>query len=147
MGLRYVAPIIQEGKTIVKLEPEDIEEESTKWKLAIVLYVIGDSPSLGAVKRFLTIQWKLAEKTQIYYHNDDYFVIRFKSMEERYDILFLGPNTINNKPVIMKEWSADFNFQNKILKTIQIWIEFPNLSLSCWGGKSLSKFSSGRGTP
>lgn len=56
MSLRYVPASIQEGKTIVKLEQEDIEEESAKWRLAIILYVIGESPSIGAVERFLITQ-------------------------------------------------------------------------------------------
>ncbi|XP_019239744.1 PREDICTED: uncharacterized protein LOC109219729 [Nicotiana attenuata] len=147
MNLRYIPPSIQEGKTIVKLEQEDIEEESAKWRMAIILYVIGDSPSIGAVERFLITQWKFGEKPQVYYHNDDYFVIRFKSIEDRGEVLFSGPNTINNRHVIMKEWSIDFNFQNEVLKTIPLWVKFPKLPLSCWGGKSLCKISSGLGTP
>lgn len=59
-------------------------------------------------------------KAQIYYHNGDYFIIRFKSMEERNEVLYSGSNTIKNRHVIMKEWSADLNFKNKILKTIPI---------------------------
>ncbi|XP_075108979.1 uncharacterized protein LOC142180802 [Nicotiana tabacum] len=147
MNLRYIPPSIQKGKTIVKLEQEDIEEESEKWKMAIIMYVIGDSPSMEAAERFLVTQWRFAEKHQVYYHNDDYFVIRFKSIEDKEKVLLSEPNTINNRPVIMKEWSADFNFQNEVLKTIPIWVKFPKLPLSCWGMKSLSKISSGLGTP
>lgn len=68
-------------------------------------------------------------------------------MDEWNGVLYLVANTINNMTVIMKEWSANFNFQNEILKSIQIWVKFLNLPLNCWGGKSLSKISTRLGTP
>ncbi|XP_019256265.1 PREDICTED: uncharacterized protein LOC109234651 [Nicotiana attenuata] len=147
MNLRYIPPSIQEGKTIVKLEQEDIEEKIEKWRMVIILYGVGASPSIGAVERFLVTQWRFAEKPRIYYHNDDCFVIRFNNRENKEKVLLSDPSTLNNRPVIIKEWAADFNFQNEVLKTIPIWVKFPNLPLSCWGMKALSKICSGLGTP
>lgn len=53
MNLEYIAPIIQEGKKIVQLEQEDINEGTVKWKQSIILYAIGYSPTIGAVENFL----------------------------------------------------------------------------------------------
>ncbi|XP_019261413.1 PREDICTED: uncharacterized protein LOC109239320 [Nicotiana attenuata] len=100
-----------------------------------------------AIERFLMARWKLTTKPQIFYHNEDYFVIRFNKMEERDEVLLTGPNMINNRHVIMKPWAADFNFKNVVLKTMPLWVKFPNLPLQCWNKRSLSKISSGLSTP
>ncbi|XP_075081709.1 uncharacterized protein LOC107826912 [Nicotiana tabacum] len=142
MNLQFIAPIIQNGEKIVKLDLEDVEQENEKWSSVIVLYVIGDSPTIGAMERFLSSLGKFLVKPQIYYHNDDYFVIRFSNVEERDQVLYSGPHTVNNRPIIMKAWSADFNLHDEILKTIPLWVRFPNLPLNCWSMKALSKLGS-----
>lgn len=52
MNLEYITPIIQEGKKVVQLEKEDIDEGTVNWKQSIILYVIGYSPTMGVVERF-----------------------------------------------------------------------------------------------
>lgn len=59
-------------------------------------------------------------KPMIFYHNEEYFVIKFTNMEDRDAILFSGPHTIGNKPIITKVWTPDFNFKDEILKTIPL---------------------------
>lgn len=54
MNLQFIVPMIHEGEKIVQLDPEDIENE--KWSSAIVLYVIVESPTIGAMERFLVSQ-------------------------------------------------------------------------------------------
>lgn len=50
-------------------------------------------------------------------------------------------------PVILKVWSADFDFKKEVLQTIPIWAKLPNLPLSCWGMDSLSRIGSALGIP
>ncbi|XP_019248547.1 PREDICTED: uncharacterized protein LOC109227808 [Nicotiana attenuata] len=147
MNIQFIAPIIQNGEKIVKLDLEDVEQENDKWRSAIVLYVIGDSPTIGATERFLRSVGKFLGKPQIYYHNDDYSVIRFSNLEERDQVLYSGPHTVNNRPIIMKAWSADFTLHDEVLKTIPLWVRFPNLPLNCWSMKALSKLGSALGNP
>nr|XP_016472761.1 PREDICTED: uncharacterized protein LOC107794748 [Nicotiana tabacum] len=147
MNLQYIAPTVQNGEKIAKLEIEDVELETEKSSSAIVLYVIGETPTIGAMDRFLTSVGKFSVKPQIFYHNEGYFVIRFTNLEERDQVLYSGPHTINNKPMIMKVWSDDFNVHDEVLKTIPLWVRFPNLPINCWGMKALSKIGSTLGNP
>nr|XP_009759342.1 PREDICTED: uncharacterized protein LOC104211900 [Nicotiana sylvestris] len=147
MNLQFIAPIIQNGEKIVQLDPEDVEQENEKWRSVIVLYVIRDSPTIGAMERFLSSVGKFSVKPQIFYHNDDYFVIRFSNLEERDQVLYSGPHTVNNRPIIMKSWSTNFNLHDEILKIIPLWVRFPNLPLNCWSMKALSKLGSALGNP
>lgn len=73
--------------------------------------------------------------------------MRFNCVEDRDEVLYSGPYTINNKLIIVKLWSANFDFQAEVLQTVPIWVKLPNLPLSCWGMNSLSRIGSGLGFP
>nr|XP_016466283.1 PREDICTED: uncharacterized protein LOC107789027 [Nicotiana tabacum]XP_016466284.1 PREDICTED: uncharacterized protein LOC107789027 [Nicotiana tabacum] len=147
MNLQFIAPIVQNGEKIAKLEIEDVEQETEKLRSVIVMYVIGETPTIGAMDRFLSSVDKFSVKPQIYYHNEGYFVIRFSNLEEKNQVLYFGPHTVNNRPIIMKAWSEEFNVQNEVLKTIPLWVRFPNLPINCWSMKALRKIGSTLGNP
>lgn len=64
---------------------------------------------------------------EIYYKNYGYFLVKFASAEEQ---------MFNNRLVIRKGWSPEFNFNEKRLNTIPLWIRLPNFPLSFWGNES-----------
>ncbi|OIT36850.1 hypothetical protein A4A49_07207 [Nicotiana attenuata] len=45
MDLSFIAPIPENG--------EDVEEVTQKWKQALILYVVGGAPTIGAMERFI----------------------------------------------------------------------------------------------
>ncbi|XP_019232866.1 PREDICTED: uncharacterized protein LOC109213514 [Nicotiana attenuata] len=147
MGLTYVPPMIQNGEKIVELQQEEVEKETEKWKMAVIMYVVRDTPSIGAVERFIAFKWNFVTKPKVYYRNEGYFVVKFSSIEERNEVLYSGPSTINSRPVITKAWAPDFDFEEEVLKTLPLWVKLPNLHLNCWGADSLSRIGSGLGTP
>lgn len=51
--LSYIAPIIIEGEKVSQLQQEEVERETAHWKHALILYVLGNSPPIGAVQRFI----------------------------------------------------------------------------------------------
>lgn len=54
---------------------------------------------------------------------------------------------MNNKPVIVKTWAADFDFNKEVMQTIPLWVKFPNLPLNYQEEQSLSRIASGIGVP
>ncbi|XP_075079920.1 uncharacterized protein LOC142165218 [Nicotiana tabacum] len=68
-------------------------------------------------------------------------------MDDKNEVLYSGPHTMGAKPLILKSWSADFDLYNEVLKTIPLWVSFPNLPLNCWGRMTLSRIASGLGCP
>ena len=63
------------------------------------------------------------------------------------EILFSGPYTINNRPIILKQWCPEFDFGNEFLTEIPLWVNFPKLPLNYWGVGSLSRIASAIGVP
>lgn len=147
MKLGFVPPTIKEGSSVVKLQKEKIDQMNDKWLNAVVMYVVGETPTITAITNFLYKDWKHLHKPDIYKHDDGYFVLRFASMADRDEVLCAGPHSFRGKPVIMKPWSPTFNFHEEVLKVIPLWVRLPNLPLNCWSGDSLSRISSVVGVP
>ncbi|XP_019235091.1 PREDICTED: uncharacterized protein LOC109215473 [Nicotiana attenuata] len=147
MSLKFIAPIVKNGEKIIELDTNEIDRETMKWQHAIVLYVMGESPSIGMLDQFIATQWNFISKPKIYFHNDGYFVVKLNSMEDKDAVLASGPYMIRNKPIIVKAWSPNFDFSKEVLQTIPIWLKLPNLPLNCWSMDSLSRIGSGLGIP
>uniref|UniRef100_M1BIT4 Endonuclease/exonuclease/phosphatase n=1 Tax=Solanum tuberosum TaxID=4113 RepID=M1BIT4_SOLTU len=147
MGLNYINPIMRNGEQVIELKKEEIEKATEEWKQALILYVVGESPTIAATERYIALQVNTVSKPKVYYHNDGYFLVRFANLDDRNEVLYSGPHMMNNKPIIVKVWSAEFDFNKEVLQTVPIWVKYPNLPLSCWSQDSLSRISSGLGVP
>ncbi|WMV30066.1 hypothetical protein MTR67_023451 [Solanum verrucosum] len=94
------------------------------------------------MERFISEQGTFTIKPIILYHKDGYFVVRFAKEEEMDKVLCSGPHYLMRRPVIMKPWVLEFNFNKEILTTIPLWVKLPNLPLNCWNEVVLSKIGS-----
>ncbi|KAH0722882.1 hypothetical protein KY290_005538 [Solanum tuberosum] len=121
MALEYITPQFVEGEIVVQLEKEEVERETEKWNSALIVYAIGEFPG--------------------------YFIVKFQSLEDTEEILMVGPYSINYRPLILKKWSADFDFSKEFPTDIPLWVKLPHLPLNCWGSNSLSRITSTIGTP
>lgn len=51
MKLGFVSPIIKDGQQIVELQKSKIEKMNEKWEAVVVLYVVGDTPTIATITR------------------------------------------------------------------------------------------------
>ncbi|KAH0686275.1 hypothetical protein KY289_017033 [Solanum tuberosum] len=63
------------------------------------------------------------------------------------EVFYNGTYTINNKPIILKPWSIDFDLSKEFPMEIPLWVKFPNLPMTCWSKNSLSRIASAVGKP
>ncbi|XP_021729884.1 uncharacterized protein LOC110696859 [Chenopodium quinoa] len=145
--LSFVAPKVQDGKLIAELQAAELEEGNRKWVNALIFYVVGFYPTIAAVLRFFAQQWNDMQKPDVYWHDDGYFIINMCSSDDRDTILCSCPHMFFGKPAIVKPWCPDFDFHAEILRTIPLWVKFPNLPLNCWGSHTLSRLGSLLGVP
>lgn len=104
--------------------------------------MVGDTPTIGALERFIKAQWNFVAKPKIFYNNDGYFVVKFNTIDDGNEVIYSGPHIFNNRPMIIKAWAANFDFNEEVLRTIPLWVKFPKLPLNCWCMESLSRISS-----
>ncbi|KAG5576616.1 hypothetical protein H5410_056750, partial [Solanum commersonii] len=147
MNLKYIPSVIVDGEKVVEILLEDVAQDDETWAPSIVVYLVGTTPSIGAMERFIMGQGTFTNKPIKLYHIDGYFVVRFANAEERDMVLCSGPHHLLRSSVIMKPWVAEFNFKEEILTTIPLWVKLPNMPLNCWNLVVLSKIGSSLRTP
>lgn len=129
------------------MEKSEVDQETAKWRCALVAYVMGDLPGYNFMNMYITKNWGNIAQPDLYLHEDGYYIIKFQSIEDMQEVLYTGPHTINNRSIILKQWSADFDFAKKFLAEIPLWVTFPNLPMNCWSCNSLSRIASAIGKP
>lgn len=48
-----MVPVIKNGVPTAKLNKQEVDKEAEKWRNDIILYVIGDTPTISYLKGFL----------------------------------------------------------------------------------------------
>lgn len=96
------------------------------------MYVFGADLSMHSVKQFMMKMWNFVALSDMYYHDDGYFLLRFGSYREG-EALKKDPYTIRNMPIILREWRLEFNMKRDFLRTQPVWIKLPKLPLYLWG--------------
>nr|XP_021851937.1 uncharacterized protein LOC110791493 [Spinacia oleracea] len=145
--LSFISPTIVDGKPIALLDKNDVDNMAAIWNCSIVMYIVGEMPSIGAVIRFIAKEWVNVATPKAFFHDEGYFIIRFVSRKDRDSVLMAGPYSFFSRPMIVKPWSAKFNFQEEILRVIPVWVRLLNLPLNYWGVDSLSRIGSLLGIP
>ncbi|KAH0714845.1 hypothetical protein KY284_007750 [Solanum tuberosum] len=147
MALNYIPPSIINGETVVHLEKSEVDLETAKWRYALVAYVMGDLPGYNFMNRYITKNWGNIGQPDLFMHEDGYYIIKFQNMKDMQEVLYTRPHIINNRPIILKKWSVDFDFTKEFLTEIPLWFSFPNLPMNCWSCNSLSRIASAIGKP
>lgn len=83
----------------------------------------------------------------MFYNEEEYFILKFRSTEDRDLVLMKGPYTIQNMPMLIRIWDQDFCLKRDLLRTVPVWVKLPQLPLHLWGPRSLSKIGSVIGKP
>ncbi|KAM3309304.1 hypothetical protein P3S67_011048 [Capsicum chacoense] len=142
-----MVPVMKHWETLVELCKNEIKLKKVKGKHAMILYVVGESLSIGALERYIVANWNCISKVKVYYHNDGYFLVRFQTYEDRDELLYAGIHMLKNKTINDKIWTSDIDLKKNVMQTLPIWFKYPNLPLNCWGVQSLSRISSALAVP
>ncbi|KAK6773868.1 hypothetical protein RDI58_029107 [Solanum bulbocastanum] len=134
INLSYITPVMKNEEKVIDLKKEETDKATEEWKQALILYVVGESPTIAVMERYIALQVNTVSKPKVYYHNDGYFLVRFDNMDDKNEVLYSEPHFLNNRPIIVKVWSPEFDFNKEVLQTIPI-----------WSMDSLSRINSGLG--
>ncbi|KAK4732123.1 hypothetical protein R3W88_025111 [Solanum pinnatisectum] len=130
MSLNYIPPTIVKGKTVVQLDKDKVEKENAKWRCALVVYVMGEIPGYKYMSRYVEKTWSTIAKPELFLYENGFYVARFQSLGDMKKVLYSGPHTIGNKPIILKQWTVEFDFTKEFLTDIPLWVYFPNLPMN-----------------
>ncbi|KAL2937555.1 Heterogeneous nuclear ribonucleoprotein 27C, partial [Bienertia sinuspersici] len=131
-ALRFIPPVLKEGKKVAQLQKSELEAWVEKWATIVILYVVGETLHLLRLRRFFANTWNQVSTFTVFHHDKGFFVVKFASMEDQNSILYFGPHTLFGKPIIVKPWTFNFNFKEEVLKVIPLWVTLSNPPLHCW---------------
>ncbi|XP_075106819.1 uncharacterized protein LOC142179834 [Nicotiana tabacum] len=89
----------------------------------------------------------MVAEPEVYYHEEGYYIIKFQLIADLNEVQYAGPYSINNKPMILKQWCPEFDFNVEFLTELPLWVKFRSLPISCWSPDSLSRITSAIGVP
>ncbi|XP_070049826.1 uncharacterized protein [Nicotiana tomentosiformis] len=147
MSIDYIPSELVEGSVIIKLDKGETEKKIDKWKSTLIVYVVGDTPGYNYMSKYVQQNWNNVSEPGIYYHEEGYYIVKFQSIADMNEILYAGPYTIYKRPIILKQWTPDFDFNVEFLTEMPLWVKFPNMPMSCWSRDSLSRIASAIGVP
>lgn len=104
-----------------------------------MVYVVGGNITADILRGFIRKYWSYVSMPTIHVHEEGYFILKFSSENECAEILNGGPYFLNKEPMIVKQWSMNFDFKEEILRVIPVWVRSPSLPLHLWGEESLSR--------
>ncbi|KAG5596341.1 hypothetical protein H5410_037573 [Solanum commersonii] len=76
---------------------------------------VGDSPTIAFGERYIVLQVNIVSKPKVYYHDDEYFLVRFAKVDDMNEV-----------------WSPKFDFNKEVLQIVPIYVKYSNLPLDCW---------------
>ena len=99
------------------------------------------------MKSFFGRKWGKYGEMKIFLLKTGVFIVEFAQEMTRMEVIEAGPWSFDNKPLVVKPWSATANLEREDLMEIPIWVRFPNLKLHLWSPSVLSKLASVVGRP
>lgn len=146
-ALLFVAPKIINGKPVVEIEEDDVATKIRFWETSLIMYAIGGNLSMNVVKNYMMKEWNFVKLPEMFYNDEGYFILKFKTEEDHEAVLLKGPYTIRNMPMVIMEWRPDFLMERDMMRTIPLWVKFPQLPIQMWGERSLGEIGSVIGMP
>ncbi|KAK1295828.1 hypothetical protein QJS10_CPB15g01770 [Acorus calamus] len=146
-SVEFYTPEVDCSQKVAILEEEEVSEAEEAWGFILVGYVWGKSPVFTPFLQFLKKLWKPKGEIILHLQGNGFFMINFSLEEDLTNVLEGGPWTMDNRPFVIQKWSRNTKMELERLKSIPIWIKFPNLPLHFWSRTCIGKIASLIGTP
>ncbi|XP_074302371.1 uncharacterized protein LOC141633929 [Silene latifolia] len=139
-GKSPLAVIAEEPADLLQFTQEDVKEELEFWKNSVYCFVLGANPPVEVVDGFIRRIWAHLPIDKVSFLPNGVFLVRFTSNQAKDRVLQQGHFLFDNKPLIVRPWSADVELVKSDVKDVPVWVRFMNLPLKFWG-KSLPKLA------
>lgn len=95
---------------MAKPNEEEVEKMSKLWDLAVVMFVVSIIPNVDSLNRSIALAWKDINKPIVLYHEEGYFIVRFKTKDDFNVVMNSPPLAMGVRPIIIKKWVRKFDF-------------------------------------
>ncbi|XP_074318879.1 uncharacterized protein LOC141655711 [Silene latifolia] len=121
------------GEDLLQFTPDDVSEEITYWNRVISCFVLGANPPWGVLQGYVHRIWGKHGIDKVFFLPNGIFLVRFKEMKDKDEVLNAGYHMFDNKPLIVKPWQEDIDLLKEEVKVVPAWIRIHGLPLKFWG--------------
>ncbi|KAL9228003.1 hypothetical protein vseg_003627 [Gypsophila vaccaria] len=125
---------------LLQLEREDVQEEVDYWQNAVVCFILGANPHATIIEGFIRRIWTRFNIDKLSFLPNGIFLVRFKTLEMKEQVLKSGHYLFDNKPMIVNPWTEELELHKTEVKNVPVWIQLHGLPIKYWG-KSLPKIA------
>ena len=95
---------------------DDLDTKCDLWKMSLVGYITGRSPSFKALQNIIVNTWHCEASLTI--HDSGWLIFKFANEEDKLNVLFGGPYLVYGRPLILRKC------QNTLISLLLICILF-----------------------
>ena len=139
-----VDPLI-EGMVEVKLSKETKARIRAPWSKALIVKVFGRTVGFSYLTFKLNALWKPATRMDCVNLGKDYFLIKFYCLDDYNKVLRGGPWFIGEHFLAIKPWEPYFRASDDYLKSVAVWVRFPELLIEFYDMEVLKDIGSAIG--
>ncbi|RAL50917.1 hypothetical protein DM860_005273 [Cuscuta australis] len=125
----------------------DVIDTTTYWDATLVCCILGANPPLEVVKGFINRIWSSYSIEEVSFLKEGQFIVSFKRVEDRDEVIKRKYYYFDNKPVLVQKWYPGVKVNIDQLDDIPIWIQLPDLEMKYLSLTGLSKIGSLVGKP
>ena len=140
--LHHTPTSIVNGKRITQIEKEDVAIEIEYWQSAVLCSVLGSNPPFEVMKGYINRIWSNFEIDKILMIKKGLFLNRFANLQDKILVENWGVYYFDKKSFIVKGWNQEMDLHTETIRSLPLWVQFPDLDLIYWGLDCLSKLGS-----
>ncbi|XP_074288780.1 uncharacterized protein LOC141613937 [Silene latifolia] len=118
---------------LLQFTSDDVSEEIAYWNQAVYYFVLRVNHSWEVLQGYVHRIWGRHGIDKISFLPNGIFLVRFKEMKDKEEVLNAGYHMFDNKPLIVKPWQEDVDLLKEEVKVVPAWIHIHGLPLKFWG--------------
>ncbi|XP_074318485.1 uncharacterized protein LOC141655295 [Silene latifolia] len=118
---------------LLQFSSADVSDEIAYWTQAVYCFVLGANPPWEVVQGYVHRIWGRHGIDKISFLPNGVFLVRFKEMKDKEEVLNAGYHMFDNKPLIVKPWQENVDLLKEEVKVVPAWIRIHGLPLKFWG--------------
>ncbi|XP_074271274.1 uncharacterized protein LOC141595202 [Silene latifolia] len=118
---------------LLQFSKEDTQDGVEYWNNAIYCFVLGANPPWEILNGFLRRIWSKHSIDKVSFMPNGIVLVHFKEAKDKEEVLNAGHFMFDNKPLIVRAWTAEVELTKENIKDVPAWIRIHDLPLRFWG--------------
>ncbi|XP_074314256.1 uncharacterized protein LOC141649465 [Silene latifolia] len=118
---------------LLQFSKEDTQDEVEYWNNAIYCFFLEANSPWEILNGFLRRIWSKHSIDKVSFMPNGIVMVRFKEAKDKEEVLNAGHFMFDNKPPIVRAWTAEVELTKENIKDVPAWIRIHDLPLRFWG--------------